>query len=68
MLFFLEPPTISRVDNWFFDLFFILSVLAGFFPGHSQSAVQAIEADREERRADGVEIALMPLGPLMSIF
>ena len=41
----------------FFDLFFILSVLADFFPGHSQAAIQAIEADREERREDGVEIA-----------
>ena len=37
--------------------FFVSSVLADFFPGHSQAAIQAIEADRKERRAGGVEIA-----------
>ena len=31
--------------------------MADFFPGHSQDAIQAIEADREGRRAEGVEIA-----------
>ena len=29
----------------FFDLLFIISVLADFFPGHSQVTIQAIEAD-----------------------
>ena len=28
-----------------------------FFPGHSDAANQAIEADREGRRADGAQIA-----------
>ena len=31
--------------------------MAGFFPGHSQAATQAIEADREARRANGADIA-----------
>ena len=31
--------------------------MADFFPGHSQAAIQAIEADREGRRAEGAEIA-----------
>ena len=57
MLSFFEPPTIGRADSWFFDLFFILFVLADFFPGHSQAANQAIEVEREGRRAAGVEIA-----------
>ena len=39
-----------------FDLFFFF-VLADFFPGHSQAVTQAIEADREARRANGAEIA-----------
>ena len=32
--------------------------LANFFRGHTQAATQAIEADREARRADGTEIAV----------
>ena len=36
--------------------FFVSSVLADFFLGHSQAAIQAIEADREGRRAEGAEI------------
>ena len=32
-------------------------MLADFFPGHSQAAIQAIEADREGRRVEGAEIA-----------
>ena len=31
--------------------------MADFFPGHAQAAVQAIEADREARRAAGEEVA-----------
>ena len=31
--------------------------MADFFRGHSQAAIQAIKADREERREDGAEIA-----------
>ena len=31
---------------------------ADFFPGQSQAAIQAIEADREGRRAEGAEIAV----------
>ena len=31
--------------------------MADFFPGHSQAATQAIEADHEVWRADGAEIA-----------
>ena len=68
MLSFFELPTIGRADSWFFDLFFILSVLADFFPGHSQAAIQAIEADRKERRAYGAEITANAPGPLTSIF
>ena len=31
--------------------------MADFFPGHSDAANQAIEADREGQRADGTQIA-----------
>ena len=31
--------------------------MADFFPGHFDAANQAIEADREARRADGAQIA-----------
>ena len=41
-----------------FDLFLrFFRFLADFFLGHSQAAIQAIEADREGRRAEGAEIA-----------
>ena len=49
-------PIISRADSWFLTCFFVSSILADFFPGHSQAAIQAIEADREGRRAEGAEI------------
>ena len=35
----------------------LLFALADLFPGHSQAVTQAIEADREVRRANGEEIA-----------
>ena len=53
-----ELPIINRADSRFLTCFFVSSVLADFFPGHSQAAIQAIEADREGRRADGVKIAI----------
>ena len=46
-------PTASRVGLKFLTLFLRSSSLADFFPGHSDAANQAIEADREARRADG---------------
>ena len=55
--FFLRAADLSRADSWFLTCFFVSSVLADFFPWHSQAAIQAIEADREGRRAEGIEIA-----------
>ena len=41
-----------------FDFLFCFFVsFADFFPGQSQAAIQAIEADREGRRVEGTEIA-----------
>ena len=41
-----------------FDLLFRFFVsFADFFPGQSQAAIQAIDADRASRRAEGAEIA-----------
>ena len=56
-IFFLKATDLDRADSWFLTCFFVSSVLADFFPGHSQAAIQAIEADREGRRAEGAEIA-----------
>src|SRR4051812_9934108 len=36
----------------------LFSSLADFFPGYAQTAVQAIEADREARRAAGEEVVV----------
>ena len=55
-----------RLTSDFLTCFFF--VLADFFPGHSQAATQAIEADREARRADGAEIAANAPEPLTSSF
>ena len=55
-----------RLTSDFSTCFFF--VLADFFPGHSQAATQAIEVDREARRADGAEIAASAPGPLTSSF
>ena len=44
-----------RLTSDFSTCFFF--VLADFFLGHSQASTQAIEADREARRANGAEIA-----------
>ena len=41
----------------FDSLFCFFVSFADFFPGQSQAAIQAIEADRASRRAEGVEIA-----------
>ena len=41
----------------FLTLFLRSSSLANFFPDHSDAANQAIEADREARRADGAQVA-----------
>ena len=41
----------------FASLFCFFVSFADFFPGQSQVAIQAIEADRASRRAEGVEIA-----------
>ena len=54
---FLRAVDLSRADSWFLTCFFVSSILADFFPGHSQAAIQAIEADHEGRRAEGAEIA-----------
>ena len=55
-LYFLRAADLSRADSWLLTCFFVSSVLADFFPGHSQAAIQAIEVDREGRRAEGAEI------------
>ena len=56
------PSFLLRASNYRSGRFLALSthfffVLADFFPGHSQAVTQAIEADREARRANSVEIA-----------
>ena len=48
-------PTMCQATSDFSTCFF--SVLADFFPGHSQAVPPAIEAAREARRANGEEIA-----------
>ena len=50
-----------------FDLLFRFFVsFADFFPGQSQAAIQAIEADRASQRAEGAEIAIDAPKLLMS--
>ena len=63
---FFELPAAGRAGLSSLTLALLLSVLADFFPGHSDAANQAIEADREGRRAEGAQIAADAPGPLVS--
>ena len=54
---FFELPAAGGAGLSSLTLALLLSVLANFFPGHSDTANQAIEADGEGRRAEGAQIA-----------
>ena len=54
---FFELPACWLSRLLVFNFGFLLSVLVDFFPGHLNAANQAIEADREGRRADSAQIA-----------
>ena len=47
---------LTRPASSFWLLSYLLSARVDFFPGHSGAANQAIEAYREEQRADGAQI------------
>ena len=53
---FFELPACWLSRLLIFNFGFLLSILADFFPGHSQAVTQAIEADHEARRASGAVI------------
>ena len=54
---FFELPAAGRAGLSSLTLAFCFLFGADFFPGHSDTANQAIEADREGRRAEGAQIA-----------
>ena len=53
----LSRRLLTRPASSFWLLPYLLSARVEFFPGYSGAANQAIEAYREERRAEGAQIA-----------